>query len=79
MKLMEREVLHPKHSVAELKGEIRAALKSTDRVSEIIPLQHTEEETRKCLTNFLAALEAPPVEETEEQEELDEDDMEEAE
>lgn len=70
MKLMETEILDPKHTVDELKGEIRAALKSSDRVSDIIPLQHTEEETRKCLANFLDALEAP---ESEDEEEFDEE------
>ena len=59
MKLMEKEILAPHHTVEELMGEIRAALQSTDRVSDIIPLQHTEEETRKCLAHFLEALESP--------------------
>jgi hypothetical protein len=57
IKVMDAHILGPKHTVAELKGEIRAALKSTDRLSEIINLQHTEAETRLCLTNLLAALE----------------------
>lgn len=62
---MDKEILAPRHTVEELMGEIRAALKSTDRVSDIIPLQHTEEETRKCLANLLEALESPESEDEE--------------
>lgn len=68
MKLMEKEILAPRHTVDELMGEIRAALKSTDRVSDIIPLQHTEAETRKCLANLLEALESPESEDSEDEE-----------
>jgi hypothetical protein len=59
LKIMEKQILQPDHSVAEFKAELQRALKSSVLLSELIRQQHSEEEIRNCFTQLLIALESP--------------------